>query len=228
MRSKFFFKIDPGSASGWHNQAIISLVSAILGCMPVRHLVNQKIKTNAAVNSSQYSESVLGIDKGADTIDHILNESLLGETESSLVGDIENAGAGVGVLTVDTTELNVELGTDGLHLFHVLAELGKLDVHGGSESGTKVGRAGSDVTEMVVVGELGLLLDGSAGSAESVEDSLDVGTVLHRDDSKLILLVDPDDESLGVVVEDTSARRPVSVEVASLKESITLPIKFKN
>jgi len=47
---------------------------------------------------------------------------------------------------------------------------------------------------------------------------------LHGDDSELILLVDPDQESLGVVVEDTSARWPVSVEVASLKESVTLPI----
>ena len=76
--------------------------------------------------------------------------------------------------------------------------------------------------------ELSNLRDGGAGSAESIEDGLDVSTVLHGDDSELILLVDPDDESLGLVVEDTSARRPVSVEVASLKESIALPIKFKN
>ena len=181
-----------------------------------------------ALISSKYSEGVLSIDEGTDAVDHILNESLLGETESSLVGDVENTGAGVGVLTVDTTELHVVLSADVLHLGHVLAELGQLDVHGGSESGTKVGRAGGDVTEMVITRELGDLLDGAGSSAESVEDGLDVGTVLHRDDSKLILLVDPDDESLGVVVEDTSARRPVSVEVASLKESIALPIKFKN
>ena len=129
---------------------------------------------------------------------------------------------------MDTTELHLELVADGLHLIHVLAELGKLDVHGGSESGTEVGGARGDVTEMLVVSELSLLLDGGASSAESVEDGLDVGTVLHGDDSELILLVDPDDERLGLVVEDTSAGRPVSVEVASLEESVTLPIKFKN
>merc|ERR1719223_1206255 len=75
---------------------------------------------------------------------------------------------------------------------------------------------------MLILGELADSLDGLAGSAESVEDTLDVGTVLHGDDSKLILLVDPDDERLGGVVENTSARRPVSVEVASLEESIAL------
>jgi hypothetical protein len=38
----------------------------------------------------------------------------------------------------------------------------------------------------------------------------------------LIFFVDPDEESLGIVVEDTSARWPVSVEVAGLEESVSL------
>jgi hypothetical protein len=38
----------------------------------------------------------------------------------------------------------------------------------------------------------------------------------------LILFVNPDKESLVVVVEDTSARWPVSVETASLEETVTL------
>lgn len=192
--------------------------------MPHDALVNQK-KT---MTKSRCSESLLSLDEGTDTVDHILDELLLRETKSSLVGDVEDARASVGVLTVDTTGLALILVADLVELIHVLAELGKLDVHGGSESSTKVGGAGGDVTEMVVVSELGNTLNGLAGSAESVEDSLDVSTVLHGDDSELILLVDPDDESLGGVVEDTSARRPVSVEVASLEESVALPIKFKN
>jgi hypothetical protein len=174
------------------------------------------------MTSSGCSEGLLSVDEGANTIDHILDKLLLREAESSLVGDVEDAGAGVGVLTVDTTGLALVLVADLVELLHLLAELGQLDVHGGSESGTKVGRARGDVTEMIVVSELGNTLDGRAGSAESVEDGLDVSTVLHGDDSELILLVDPDDERLGLVVEDTSARRPVSVEVASLEESVAL------
>ena len=50
---------------------------------------------------------------------------------------------------------------------------------------------------------------------------MDVSTVLHGDDSELILLVNPNEESLVVVMEDTSAGRPVSVEVTGLKETIT-------
>jgi len=60
------------------------------------------------------------------------------------------------------------------------------------------------------------------GSAESLEDSSNVSSLLHGDNSQLVLLVDPDQESLGVVVENTSSRWPVSVEIASLQESVTL------
>jgi hypothetical protein len=49
---------------------------------------------------------------------------------------------------------------------------------------------------------------------------------LHGDDSELVLLVDPDEEGLGVVVEDASAAWPVTVEVAGLKESIALPVEL--
>jgi hypothetical protein len=42
----------------------------------------------------------------------------------------------------------------------------------------------------------------------------------------LVLLIDPDEESLVVVVEDTTAGGPVAVEAASLEETVTLPKKI--
>jgi len=51
---------------------------------------------------------------------------------------------------------------------------------------------------------------------------MNVSTILHGDDSELIFFVDPDEEGLVIVVVDTSTRWPVSVEIASGKESITL------
>ena len=57
---------------------------------------------------------------------------------------------------------------------------------------------------------------------ESSEDSTDIGTLLHGDDSELVFLVDPDEEGLLVVVEDASAFWPVSVEVAGIEEAVTL------
>jgi len=62
----------------------------------------------------------------------------------------------------------------------------------------------------------------SNGSAKSVEDFEDSTILLHGDDSELIFFVDPDEESLGIVMEDTSTRWPVSVKVASRKESVSL------
>jgi hypothetical protein len=61
-----------------------------------------------------------------------------------------------------------------------------------------------------------------ASPAKSIEDSLNISTRLHRNDSELIFLVDPDKESLILVVEDASAVGPVSVESNSLKVSVTL------
>ena len=46
--------------------------------------------------------------------------------------------------------------------------------------------------------------------------------LLHRDDSELILFVDPDEECEIIVQEDTPAFRPISIESNSFKESITL------
>ena len=74
------------------------------------------------------------------------------------------------------------------------------------------------------MGELGVLLDVSAGAGESVEDGVDVSTWLHRDDSELILLINPHEEGLGIIVEDTSAFGPFTVKTASLQESVSLPI----
>ena len=50
----------------------------------------------------------------------------------------------------------------------------------------------------------------------------DVCTLLHRDDSQLIFLIDPGQESLSIVVVDSSVVWPVTVEVAGLKESVSL------
>ena len=172
---------------------------------------------------SVLSESLLGFDEGLDTINHVLNEGLLGSSQSSSVGDVEGSVIGLSVLSVDTSDLHEILGGDFLELLLLLHELWKLDVDGGSEGGSEIGWARGDVTEMVIVGELADCLNVSGGSAESVENLENSSSWLHGDDSELILFVDPDEESLGVVVEDTSARWPVSVKVASLQESVSLP-----
>ena len=53
------------------------------------------------------SECLLNIDKGVNTVDHVLDELFLGFTESSSVGDIESSIVGFGVLSMDTSDLYV-------------------------------------------------------------------------------------------------------------------------
>jgi len=126
------------------------------------------------------------------------------------------------MLSMDASDLDIVISGDLVESLLVLHKLGELDVHGGSQGGTKVGWARSDVTEMVIMGELADFLNGCSSSAKSVEDSLDVGAWLHGNDSQLIFFIDPDKECLFIVVEDTSSGWPVLVQVGGSKIFVTL------
>ena len=146
-----------------------------------------------------------------------MDELNLISAESSQVGDIEDTIVSLGVLTVDTSDLDVIFVGNGLMESFVLHQLWKVDMDGGSETGSKVSWAVRDVTEMLVVGEFSFGLDLVGGISKSSENLFDVGTLLHRNNSELILLIDPDEESLGIVVIDTSSLWPVSLETAGFK-----------
>jgi len=68
---------------------------------------------------------------------------------------------------------------------------------------------------MVVVHEivsctLEYFLDDLGGLSESLEDWDDTITLLHGDDSHVVLLIEPDEESLVGVVEDTTGVGPMA------------------
>jgi len=65
------------------------------------------------------------------------------------------------------------------------------------------------------------ITDGLDTAGKTLEDSLDVTTGLHGDDTELILLIDPDQEGLGVVVEDTTALGPVTLHTGNLQVGIS-------
>ena len=163
------------------------------------------------------SQGFLGSDHGFDTIIHILDELDLVSSESSQVGNIENTIISLGVLTVDTSDLYVIFIGNGLVEILGLHQFWQVDVDGGSQTGSHVGWASGDVTEVIIVGELSLGLNDVGGISESLEDSLDIRALLHGNDSELILLINPDEESLGGVVEDTSSFWPFSLETSRFK-----------
>ena len=94
----------------------------------------------------------------------------------------------------------------------------------GSEGGAEVGWAGCDVAEALIVSKTGNFLNLASCNSESAKDSANVSTHLHGDNPELVLFVDPDEEALGSVVEDSSATGPVTVQSAGLQEAISLSI----
>jgi len=156
-----------------------------------------------------------------DSIDHVLNKFFLRPSESSDVRDIVSAVIRLAVLSVDSSNLDIVLGSDSLKLFLLLRELWELDMNRGSQSSSKIGWARSDVTQMIVMGKFANSLDVSCSSAKSIEYLQDSSSFLHRDNSELILFIYPDQEGLIIVVEDTSSRWPVSVQVTGFQESIS-------
>jgi len=174
-----------------------------------------------SLTRSLRSQGLLSSDHGFDTIIHILNELDLVSSESSQVGNIENTIISLGVLTVDTSNLDVVLIGDRLVEGLVLHQFWQVDVDRGSQTGSHVGWASGDVTEVLIVGELSLRLDKVGGISESLENGSDIGTLLHGDDSKLILLIDPDEEGLLGVMEDTSSFWPFSLETSGFKIFVT-------
>jgi len=135
-------------------------------------------------------------------------------TKSSQVGDIEDTVISFGVFSMDTSDLDVIFISNGLMHFWVSHEFWEVDVNGSSKTGSKVGWAGRDVTKMGVVGELSFLFNKAGSGGESLENSSDIGSLLHGDNSKSIFFVNPDKESLVIVMEDTSTLWPVSLESA--------------
>ena len=73
------------------------------------------------------------------------------------------------------------------------------------------------------MGELDDGLNVCSRAGKSVENSVDVSALLHRDDTELILFVNPHKESFFFVVEDTSAVGPVAIEASNFEETVSLP-----
>ena len=84
-----------------------------------------------------------------------------------------------------------------------------------SQSSTEVGWAGQYVAKAfrphkAFAISFDVVLDLLEAAAESLEDLLHVATLLHRNDTGVVLFVDPNEEVLLLVVPDTASIRPVA------------------
>ena len=164
----------------------------------------------------------LGLHHGLHTIVHVLNEVFFTAAKTAPVRDVKDAIAGIRVFTMLPANLHAVAVSDALEPLPILHQVRKADVHRSTHGSTEVRRARRNVAKMVVVSEPCDSLDVLGSTGEALENSADVSAWLHRDNAQLVLLVDPDQEGLGIVVEDASTLGPVTVESASLKEAVTL------
>merc|ERR1719319_250087 len=160
--------------------------------------------------------------QGVDTVNHLLDQLNLRVSEPVLVGDVVGEPSLATRLSLSSTGLQVQLLAASLQLVNaVLGPARQVNVDGGPHASTKVGGAGVDVTEPLIQTEVlaRLLLDRISNSLDTLgqpgEHLLDITAHLHGDDTELILLVDPDEEGLLFVVEDSTALRPVALHAGN-------------
>merc|ERR1719490_210391 len=167
-------------------------------------------------------EGLILLPEGVDSINHLLDELNLGVSEPVLVGDVIGVSSLATGFSTGSTGLQVKLLATSLELGNaVLGPSRQINVDGSPHASTKVGGARVDVTEFLAKAEVlaRLLLDRVLDSLDTLgkpgEDLLHISSLLHGDDAELILLVDPDEESLLLVVEDATTLRPVTLHTSN-------------
>jgi len=166
--------------------------------------------------------------QGVDTVNHGLDKLDLGVSQSVLVGDVIGVSSLAARLTTGATGLDSQLLAPGPELVNaLLGPAGKVNVDRGPHAGTQVGWAGVDVAKLlrqleVLAGlSLDTVTDSLNATGQAFEHTLDVTALLHGDDTSLILLIHPDKEGLGLIVEDATALGPVTLHTSNLQVGVT-------
>merc|ERR1712110_62262 len=141
------------------------------------------------------------------------------------------------VISVASLSTRFTAGSTGLYALFLASLLegwetflgpsGEVDVDGCSHASSKIGWARVNITELF--GQLEVLAGFSLNgvlyslntSGQSFENTLDITSLLHGNDSELILFINPDKECFGFVVEDSTAFWPVTFHTSYLQVWIT-------
>jgi len=118
-------------------------------------------------------------DHGFDTVVHVLYKVNFRASESPLIRDIINMIGRFGMLTMNSSNLDVELVSDSLEVCHFGSELRQSDVNRCSQGSSEVGWAGSDVAKAFIMGKSCDLLNLTSSNSKPCEDSSNISTWLH-------------------------------------------------
>merc|ERR1719189_2653957 len=129
------------------------------------------------------------------------------------------------VFTTETTDTEIEWGADffGFGVSTVFGEVWEWDVNGSSHTGTHVGWAGSDDTEILRFSATtwNEFFDNIDGSLKAVEDIVDFGRFFHGHNSQVIFFTNPDDETFVSGEVATATVWPVASNTSIDQERIS-------
>merc|ERR1719186_2434714 len=156
------------------------------------------------------------------TINHLLDELNLRVSQPVLVGDVIGAAGLATRLSPGAPWLQVKLLATSCQTLHaLLGPAGKVDVNGGPHASSQVGGAGVDITVLGVKHEvlsrlcLHAVSNCLDATGKTVKDSPDISSFLHGDNTELIFLIDPGEEGLVLVVEDSTTLRPITLHTSN-------------
>jgi len=166
--------------------------------------------------------------EGVDTINHDLDQLDLGVPKTVLVGDVISAASLATGFSAGSTGLDCKFFTASLELVNrLLGPAREVNMDGGTHTSSKIGWAGVD--ESVLFRQSKVLatfsLDRVSNSLDTTsktsKDTLDISSLLHGDDSHLILFIHPEKEGLGSIVEDSTALGPVTLHTSNSQVSVS-------
>merc|ERR1740129_449195 len=166
--------------------------------------------------------------KSVNTIDHCLNQLNFRVSQTMLIGNVVGTASLTTRFTTGTTGLYIQFLASGLQFVNTfLGPSGQVDVDGSSHTSTQVGGAGVQVSQSFIEHEFPARFSHDRvpnsldTSSQLRENTLDIAALIHGNNSKLIFLVDPDQERFISVMENTATFRPVSLHTSSNQVFVT-------
>ena len=104
----------------------------------------------------------------------------------------------------------------------MLTSMWDLHVHTGTHTSAQVGGAGRKVSMLFSFLKTQLCVDGIHCITKTLKNWLNIAPHLHTDYPQLVFLIDPYQESLVDVVEDSSSFWPFLVDTCWLQETVSL------
>ena len=173
-------------------------------------------------------ESLVLLVEGVDAVNHLLDQLDLAVAQPVLVGDVVGDASLAAGLSPGAPGLQVQLlAPCRQHLGSELGPAGEVNMDRGPHTCAEVGGAGVDVSVPRVKHEvmsrllLDRILDSLDAASKSVKHLLDITSLLHGDDPELVLLVDPGQEGLVLVVEDATSLGPVTLHASDLEVGVS-------